>query len=209
MQRKRESKKGSHIINDCKTSVNPDTIFLWENVLLFSWYEFSLCWREFPFPAWPLYLTTYHLSSYFPYLGAICTVCVCALSHVQIFEAPWTVTHQAPPCMEFPRQEYWSGLSLPTPRDLPNPVMEPASLHLLHWQSDSLPLQHTHWETILTGLGRKHGHNPGFSGNNSPYLWKQSWCRDETHLERVEHGRGKSDEAAGISVCRWELPCLG
>ena len=37
-----------------------------------------------------------------------------------------------------PRQEYWSGI--PTPGDLPNPGIEPTSLHLLHWQVYSLPL---------------------------------------------------------------------
>ena len=30
--------------------------------------------------------------------------------------------------MEFSRQEYWSGLPFPTPRDLPDPGIEPASL---------------------------------------------------------------------------------
>ena len=33
----------------------------------------------------------------------------------------WTVAHQAPLSMKFSRQEYWSGLSLPIPEDLPNP----------------------------------------------------------------------------------------
>ena len=33
----------------------------------------------------------------------------------------WTVAHQAPRSMGFPRQEYWSGLSFPSPGDLPNP----------------------------------------------------------------------------------------
>ena len=35
---------------------------------------------------------------------------------------------QAPLSMEFSRQEYWSGLPFPSPEDLPNPGMEPASL---------------------------------------------------------------------------------
>ena len=30
--------------------------------------------------------------------------------------------------MGFPRQEYWSGLLFPSPGDLPDPGMEPASL---------------------------------------------------------------------------------
>ena len=42
--------------------------------------------------------------------------------------------------MGFSRQEYWSGLPLPTPGDLPYPGVKPISLCLLHWQMDSLPL---------------------------------------------------------------------
>ena len=37
-----------------------------------------------------------------------------SLSHVQLFATPWTVAHQAPPSMGFPRQEYQSGLPLPS-----------------------------------------------------------------------------------------------
>ena len=38
-----------------------------------------------------------------------------------------TVTHQAPLSMRFPKQEYWSGLPFPSPRDLPNPGIQAAS----------------------------------------------------------------------------------
>ena len=41
---------------------------------------------------------------------------------------PWTVAHQAPLSMAFSRQEYWSGLSFPSPGDLPDPGIKPASL---------------------------------------------------------------------------------
>ena len=30
---------------------------------------------------------------------------------------PWTAAYQAPPSMGFSRQEYWSGLPLPSPRE--------------------------------------------------------------------------------------------
>ena len=33
-----------------------------------------------------------------------------SLSHVQLFVTPWTLAHQAPLSIRFPRQEYWSGL---------------------------------------------------------------------------------------------------
>ena len=34
---------------------------------------------------------------------------------------PWNVAYQAPLFMGFPRQEYWSGLSFPSPGDLLDP----------------------------------------------------------------------------------------
>ena len=47
-----------------------------------------------------------------------------SLSRVQLFATPRTTTRQAPLSMEFSRQEYWSGLSLPSPGDLPKPGIE-------------------------------------------------------------------------------------
>ena len=46
------------------------------------------------------------------------------------FETSWTVAHQAPLSVRFPRQEYWSGLPFPLPGDLPSPGIEPAWLAL-------------------------------------------------------------------------------
>ena len=47
----------------------------------------------------------------------------------------WTVAYQAPPSIGFSRQEYWNGLPLPSPGDLPNPGIEPRSPAL---QADAL-----------------------------------------------------------------------
>ena len=49
-------------------------------------------------------------------------------SCVQLFANHWAVAHQAPLLMGFSRQEYWSGLSCPSPEDLPDPGFEPVSL---------------------------------------------------------------------------------
>ena len=49
------------------------------------------------------------------------------LSRVQLLATPWAAAHQAPPSMEFSRQEYWSRLPLPSPGDLPDTGIEPAS----------------------------------------------------------------------------------
>ena len=55
-------------------------------------------------------------------------ICLCSLSRVQLFGTPWTVAHQAPPSMGFPRQEHWSGLPCPSPGNLPDPGTVPMSL---------------------------------------------------------------------------------
>ena len=47
-----------------------------------------------------------------------------------------TIAYQAPPSMEFSRQECWSQLPFPSPVDLPNPGIEPGSRAL---QADALP----------------------------------------------------------------------
>ena len=51
---------------------------------------------------------------------------------------PQTVARQAPPSMGFSRQEYWSGLTFPSPGDLHNPGIEPRSPAL---QADVLPAE--------------------------------------------------------------------
>ena len=52
-------------------------------------------------------------------------MCVCCL--FQLCATPWTVAHQALLSVGFSRQEYWSGLPLLTPGDLPDPGIEPPS----------------------------------------------------------------------------------
>ena len=47
---------------------------------------------------------------------------------------PWTAARQSSLSLEFSRQEYWSGLSFPSPGDLPYPRIEPGSPTL---QADS------------------------------------------------------------------------
>ena len=49
------------------------------------------------------------------------------LSPVWLFVTPQTVAHQAPLSLGFSRQEYWSGLPLPPPGDLPDSRTKPAS----------------------------------------------------------------------------------
>ena len=59
-------------------------------------------------------------------------------SRVQLFVTLWAVVFQVPLSMGFSRQEYWSGLPFPSPRNLPSPGIE--LTFLLHWQLGPLPL---------------------------------------------------------------------
>ena len=54
--------------------------------------------------------------------------CAQSLSCVRLLEAPWTVAGQVPLSMGFFRQAYWGGLLFPSPGDLPDAGVEPASL---------------------------------------------------------------------------------
>ena len=59
-------------------------------------------WQDNIFP--------YHVSNY---------LLLSHFSRVRLFATPWTAAYQAPPSMGFSRQEYWNGLPLPSPEQLP------------------------------------------------------------------------------------------
>ena len=60
-----------------------------------------------------------------------------SLSRVRLLVTPWTTAYQAPPSMGFSRQEYWSGVPLPS--SFPNTITVTNSLltHLtnIYWTS--------------------------------------------------------------------------
>ena len=70
------------------------------------------------------------------------------LSCVHLFVIPRTIAYQAPPSMEFSRQEYWSGFPFPSSGDLPNPGIKsrsPAS------QANALPSELPGKPSLLLG----------------------------------------------------------
>ena len=65
-----------------------------------------------------------------------------SLSRVRLLATSWTAAYQAPPSMGFSRQEYWSGVPLPSPYKhlrvqinsyLPNPHIANMSKLLISW----------------------------------------------------------------------------
>ena len=58
-----------------------------------------------------------------------------SLSHVWLLATPWTAAYQAPLSMGFSRQEYWSGVPLPSPsqrRVMPKNFQTTIELHSFH-----------------------------------------------------------------------------
>ena len=70
-----------------------------------------------------------------------------SLSSVQLLVTPWTAAYQAPPPMVFSRQEYWSGVPLPSPVF---PILLFSSISL-HWslRKAFLSLLAILWNSVL------------------------------------------------------------
>ena len=59
-----------------------------------------------------------------------------SLSRVWLLATPWTAAYLAPLSMGFSRQEYWSGVPLPSPKDFPKQDLLPETLTSdteIHW----------------------------------------------------------------------------
>ena len=54
-----------------------------------------------------------------------------SLSRVRLFATPWTAAYQAPPSMGFSRQEYWSGVPLPSPTSTLGSSFSPTKM--MYW----------------------------------------------------------------------------
>ena len=102
-------------------------------------------------------------------------------SRVWLFVTPWTVALQAPLSMGFSRQEYLSGLPFPSPGDLPDSGIEPASPVSLALQASSLPLSPCYSrmdpESNRTDLLMKWG------------LWRHTRTRRDAACEHNHEGR--------------------
>ena len=64
-----------------------------------------------------------------------------SLSHVRLLATPWAAAYQAPPYMGFSRQEYWSGVPLPSPD-----VSHTAGIFFTIWATREV--HYSYWSTI-------------------------------------------------------------
>ena len=107
------------------------------------------------------------------------------LSHVQLFATPWTVTCQPPQSMAFSRQEYWSGLPVPAPGDLPDPRTERESPEL----AGGFFLTSATWEVHL--ITHKLYSNFFSQATNSVKNFNQKSCTSEEGFLIVRERQNK------------------
>jgi len=72
------------------------------------------------------------------------------LSRVRLLATPWTTAYQAPPPMGFSRQEYWSGLPLPSPKYLLS-IRNCLALIWTPGEGNGTPLQYSRLENPMDG----------------------------------------------------------
>ena len=80
-----------------------------------------------------------------------------SLSCVRLFTTSWTAAHQAPLSMGFSRQEYWSGVPLPSPIEVPG-VVQFIQIESKGFPGSSavknLPANAGKWDSVCYGLGK-------------------------------------------------------
>ena len=102
-------------------------------------------------------------------------MCVCVFSHQLMsdsFVIPRTVAQQVPVSLEFPRQEYWSGLHFLLQGIFLTQKLNLHLLRLLHWQVDS----------------------PRHRTNTGSNLRKHKWGHGEGERDRRKGNKGGTDE---------------
>ena len=103
----------------------PFDVYLMNRSLQIHKWKGFLIWREVLVP--PAGNLKVLQASYISEWGVKCLVA----KSDGFFATPCAVAHQAHLSMGFSRQEYWSELPFPSPGDLPDPAIEPASAALL------------------------------------------------------------------------------
>ena len=109
-------------------------ITLW--VLNFSYFYPSFWIFYLLFSSYPMFLPKFPKKYFLPWKFKLACV-LSHFSHVQLFVLLWIVAYQAPLSKGFSRQEYWSGLPCPSPRD---PGIKPTSFTSPSLKTDSLTL---------------------------------------------------------------------
>ena len=138
-----------YIVKQTKGSVDEESLYRWHSTYVYN--RVSITGRECS--GVNLFSFTFLLR--YNWFTMLCLFQVCS-KMIQLWKnsqivmsdsaIPWIVACPTPLSMEFPRQEYWSGLPFPSPGDLPNLGIKPESPA---WQVNSLSSEPPCWCPIL------------------------------------------------------------
>ena len=105
-------------------------------------------------------------------ISACVWVCPCVLNRSAMSDSAtkWTMAHQAPLSMEFPRQEYCSGLPFPPPGIFPTQGSNPCSFCLLHWQAGLFTTSAT-WKALGSVLASHQTNTMGVRTGKGPSVF--------------------------------------
>ena len=110
-----------------------------------------------------------------------------SLSRVWLFATPWTIAYQASQFTGFSRQEYWSGLTFPSLRDLPDPGIEPGSPTL---QADALPSEPPGKPMVKKPPAKCRRHKKfRFDPWVEKITWRRKWQLTPVFLPGESHGQ--------------------
>ena len=84
-----------------------------------------------------------------------------SLSPVRLLVTPWTAAYQAPPSMGFSRQEYWSGVPLPSPiNELTEEWMKRLKNKRLYWGKPLSSFEHYRYRFAYCEAMHQELHQP-------------------------------------------------
>ena len=122
-------------------------------------------------------------------------VVVLLISHIQLFASPWTIAHQAPLFMGFPRQEYWSELPFPSPWDLPDPEIKPTcpALDGRFFTTEPPGKPNKSWWAVIYKMRWKRG--------IQHFLDKHTWAQKLTNINYSQCCLGVISSAWNLGNC--------
>ena len=130
-------------------------------------------------------------------------MCVCVYVYMWVTHSatPWTVAHQAPLSKGFSRQEYWSGLPLPPPRESSWPRDQThisciADGFFIVWATKEAPSVFRYYKNSLVFWGKTEVHWPPTLGLYLP-------VQGLTYTFLLSTPSGMSCTQAAFATYRW------
>ena len=102
-----------------------------------------------------------------------------SFSRIRLLATSWTAAYQAPPSMGFSRQEYWSGLPLPSP------------IYVLEYD-----IYHSQSIFVETKLYQE----KAMATHSNTLAWKISWTEEPGRLQSIESLGVGHDWATSLSL---------